>query len=148
MGVGGLQYLSGEHASPASAFGLVVGGGGEWKKVCIWDGSGCGEILMDRRGEEVGERGKKMGNVNVHEMEATRARVIVHSRPGVHGGGWYKSWGVPASCIPHPSVGLVGRFWVVIFSFPSPTISTMKISATISPHQVKAMCKNISYVPG
>jgi len=48
-------YLAGEHASPASAFGLVVGGGGEWKKVCILDGSGCGEILMDRRGDRVGE---------------------------------------------------------------------------------------------
>jgi hypothetical protein len=54
-------YLPGEHASPASAFGLVVGGGGEWKKVCIWDGSGCGEMLMDRRGDKVVEGVEKDG---------------------------------------------------------------------------------------
>jgi hypothetical protein len=33
--------------------------------------------------------------VNIHEMEATRAGFIVHSPPGVHGGGWHNFWGVP-----------------------------------------------------
>ena len=120
-----VAYLAGKHASPTSVFSLVVGGEGGWKKVCIWGGSGCGEILMDREGVGLVQGWKETGNVNTHEMNAAVGRFIVHSPPGVHGGGWYKSWGVPASCIPHPSVGLVGRFWVVIFSFPSPTISTM-----------------------
>jgi hypothetical protein len=54
-------YLAGEHASPTSVFGLVVGGGGEWKWPRKIAGSGCGEILMDRRGEEVGEGVEKDG---------------------------------------------------------------------------------------
>ena len=47
--------------------------------------------------------------VITHEMKATRARVIGPSPPGVHGGGWCKFWGVPATatCIPSPQVDFV-----------------------------------------
>ena len=88
---------------------------------------------------------KKTGNVNIHERDTAVGGFFVHCPPGVHGGGWYKFWGIPASCIPHPPWSPRRSILTLYFPLPSPTISTMKISATISPHQVKAVI--LHYTP-
>ena len=83
-------------------------GGGEWKKVCVWDGSGCWEMLGKCWGDQVGAGAERVGNREYPRDEGDSAWLFRAFRPG---GAWrgrakilggFRLW-KPASLL---------RFWV------------------------------------
>ena len=76
-------------------------------------------------GDATAHRGKWMGEGGVfgltsHEMDAAVGGFFVQWPPGVCGGGGYKFWGVPATCIPSPQVNFVRSVWLFILTSRQP----------------------------